>query len=396
MKLNAPRSLIALSAVLLLTLTGCQRAENPQPTDEPLPQKQAQPQASAPASKKDPIKIAYAGVMTGPDGSMGVKLFHGADVAVEEWNARGGVLGRPIEVIRRDDEGKPDKAVLVAQDLVNRDIAGVLGPINSGCTLPASAIYNASRIMELVVSTNVEITQRGFDNLFRCNGRDDQQGSVAADFITNKLKIKKLAILHNKTAFGEGIAKRVKECFEAVGGQIVAFDGVSEGELDFRSNIATLKAAGAEAVYWGGIYGQAGPFYNQLRQAGLEIPFISCDGSFDQSMINIIGGQPKDFYATFVRDWSKQPGAQKFEQQFKAKQFGDPGAFAFYGYDSANVLLKAIEVAGTTETDAVIRAMRSTTFDAILGKLTFDEKGDIRDVPYVIWTIADGKFKPLE
>ena len=200
-------------------------------------------------------------------------MLNGSRVAIDEWNAKGGVLGKKINPIVFDDEGKSDKAVNVAQTLVDDGVVAVIGHFNSGCTIPASRVYNDAKILEISPgSTNPQYTEQGFPYAFRICGRDDAQGSVAAAFLRDTLKLDKIAILDDKTSYGEGIADEVKKNFEAKGGQVVMMQGIGKDEHDFRANIDVIKGSGAQALFWGGMYGQGGPLYVQMRQAGRDHP----------------------------------------------------------------------------------------------------------------------------
>jgi branched-chain amino acid transport system substrate-binding protein len=340
------------------------------------------------------INIGLAGAQSGGDAQIGLSMLNGSRVAIDEWNAKGGVLGRKINPIVLDDEGKPDKAVTVAQTLVDDGVVAVIGHFNSGCTIPASVVYNDSKIIEISPgSTNPQYTDRGFPYAFRICGRDDAQGSVAAAFLRDTLKLDKIAILDDKTSYGEGIANEVKKSFEAKGGQVVMFQGLGKDEKDFRANIDVIKGSGAQALFWGGMYGQGGPLYEQMHQAGVAIPFVSDDGAFDPAMIQAIGANAPDVYVTFGKDYHGKPGADAFIKKYNDTFHQAEGGYSVYGYDAANVLFTAMTKAGTTDADKVAAVMKGQPFDTILGTIEFNAKGDVKQAGYVIWTIKDGKFQ---
>jgi branched-chain amino acid transport system substrate-binding protein len=363
--------LFSLAAIVLagVTLVGCQK-------------------------KDSTIKIGLAAVQSGSDAAIGATMLNGAQVAIDEWNAKGGVLGKKIETISLDDEAKPDKAVNVAQSLVDDGVVAVIGHLNSNCTIPASRVYNDGKVIQITPgSTNPQYTEQGFPYAFRICGRDDQQGPVSADFLHDVLKLNKIAILHNKSSYGEGLATEVKKAFEAKGGQVVFFQGIGQDESDFRANLSVIQGSGAQGFFWGGMYGQGGPLFVQMRQAGLTIPFCTGDGCFDQSLIDTVGGNAANLYLSFGKDYRAIPAAQAFIQKYKEKYQHEEGAYSVYGYDAANVLLTAIAQAGTTDPDKVSAVMKSQPFDTILGKIQFDAKGDVTKSGYIIWTIKDGKFQ---
>jgi len=363
--------LLSLGVVLIIgaMLTGCQK--NP-----------------------DTIKIGLAAVQSGSDAQIGLTMLQGSQIAVDEWNAKGGVLGKQIETISLDDEGNAQKANTVAHTLVDDGVVAVLGHLNSNCTIPASTVYNDGKVLQITPgSTNPKYTERGLPYAFRICGRDDQQGPIAGTYMHDVLKLNKIAILHNKTAYGEGLATEVKKTFEKLGGTVTMFQGIGVDENDFRANLSVIKGSGAEGFFWGGMYGQGGPLCVQMRQAGLNIPFVSGDGCFDQTFIDTVGGNAANVYLSFGKDYHKIPAAQPFLEKYKAKYGHEEGAYSVYGYDAANVLLTAIAQAQTTDADKVAAVMKSRPFDTILGKVEFDEKGDVKQSGFVIWTIKDGKLQ---
>ena len=349
--------------------------------------------SSAPAT----IKVGLAAVQSGSDAQIGATMLYGSQIAIDEWNAKGGVLGRQIESVSLDDEGNPQKANTVAHNLVDDGVIAVLGHLNSNCTIPASIVYNDAKILQITPgSTNPKYTEQGFPYAFRICGRDDQQGPTAATYMHDVLKLTKIAILHNKTAYGEGLATEVKKTFESLGGTVTMFQGIGTDENDFSSNISVIQGSGAEGFFWGGMYGQGGPLCVKMRQAGLNIPFFTGDGCFAQPFIDTIGAaNSANVYLSFGKDYHQNPAAQPFIKSYNDKYHQDVGAYSVYGYDAANVLLTAIAQAGTTDADKVAAAMKGRSFDTILGKVEFDDKGDVKGSGFVMWTIKDGKFVAL-
>ena len=343
------------------------------------------------------IKIGLAAVKSGSDAAIGATMLDGAQIAIDEWNAKGGVLGKKIETISLDDEAKPDKAVNVAQTLVDDGVVAVIGHLNSNCTIPASRVYNDAKVIQITPgSTNPQYTEQGFPYAFRICGRDDQQGPVAAAFLHDQLHLNKIAILNNKSSYGEGLADEVKKTFEAKGGTVTIFSGIGQDERDFRANLSVIQGSGAEGFFWGGMYGQGGPLFVQLRQQGMTIPFATGDGCFDQSFINTVGASAANAYLSFGKDYHSIPAAQSFLQKYQDKYHHPEGAYSVYGYDAANVLLTAITQAQSTDPDKVSAIIKGQPFDTILGKIEFDAKGDVKKSGFVMWTIKDGKFQVVD
>ncbi len=349
-------------------------------------------EAAAPAT----IKIGLAGAQTGSDGEIGTSMLNGSKVAIDEWNAKGGVLGKKIETVVLDDEASGQKAVTVAQSLIDAGVAAVIGHFNSGCTIPASRLYNDAKIVEISPgSTNPQYTEQGFPYAFRICGRDDQQGLAIANFLHDEMKLNKIAILDDKTTYGKGLAQVVNDTFTSKGGTVVNFQDIGKDDRDFRANIAVVKGLGAEAFVWGGMYSQGGPLCVQLREAGMTIPFVSDDGCQDQKFVDTVGGNAPNVFVSFGKDYSSKPEAQAFVQKYKDTYQRDVGSYSVYGYDAAQVLLTAIQKAGTTDADKVAAVMKSQPFDTIQGQIEFDAKGDLKVADYVIWTVKDGKLQEM-
>jgi branched-chain amino acid transport system substrate-binding protein len=301
----------------------------------------------AAAAAPETIKIGLAGAQTGSDGEIGLSMLNGSQLAIDEWNAKGGVLGKKIESIALDDEASGQKAVTVAQSLIDAGVVAVIGHFNSGCTIPASRLYNDAKIVEISPgSTNPQYTEQGFPYAFRICGRDDQQGAVIADFLHDQQKLTKIAVLDDKTTYGEGLAKVVNDAFIAKGGTVTSMEGIDKNDLDFRANISKIQGSGAQALVWGGMYVGGGPLCIQLRQAGLNIPFVSDDGCQDQKFVDTVGNNAQNVFVSFGKDYTSQPAAQDFIKAYKDKYQRDVGSYSIYGYDAAQVLLTAIQKAG--------------------------------------------------
>ncbi|BCB97198.1 branched chain amino acid ABC transporter substrate-binding protein [Dissulfurispira thermophila] len=343
--------------------------------------------------KDDTIKIGIAGPMTGPQAKMGNDFRNGVAIAVEEWNSKGGVLGKKIDIIIGDDQSDPKQAVSVANKLVNEGVAGIVGHFNSSCSIPASDVYNRAGIpMITPASTNPQLTERGYRGIFRVCGRDDQQGKVAAIFAMNKLKIKKLAIIHDKTTYGQGLADEFKKNLSSAV-EIVYYGGITQGDKDFKTILTSIKEKKPEMIYFGGIYPETGLLVKQSREISLNIPFMSGDGSIDPKFIEIAGEKAAEgTYLTFSPDPKNIPAAKEFLEKYSVR-FGDVGPYSIYAYDAMNILLTAMKEAGTADGKVVIEKLHSMEFLGALGKIRFTENGDITGSPYVIWVTKNGKFE---
>jgi branched-chain amino acid transport system substrate-binding protein len=340
---------------------------------------------------KDVVKIGIAGPMTGDQAKMGMDFKNGVSLAVQEWNSKGGVLGKKIDLIVSDDQHDPKQAVSVANKMVNEGVVGVIGHFNSSCSIPASDVYHRAGIPMITPgSTNPQLTEKGYTDIFRVCGRDDQQGKVAADFVTNYLKLKNVAILHDKTTYGQGLADEFRK-FLGDSVNVVYYGGIVQGDRDFKMVLTAVKSKNPQLIYFGGIYPEAGLLVKQAKELGLNAPFMSGDGTIDPKFIEIAGAAADGTYLTFSPDPRNIPSAKGFVGKYEAK-YGDIGPYSVYAYDAANILLSAIKAANSTDGKAVIDKLHSMEFDVALGKIRFNGKGDVTVSPYVVWITRDGKF----
>jgi branched-chain amino acid transport system substrate-binding protein len=350
------------------------------------------------ACQKGPaeIVIGVAGPMTGDQSKLGNDIERGARLAVNEWNARGGISGKKIRLEVGDDQHDPKQAVSVANKMVNTGIAGMVGHFNSSASLPASSVYHAAGIpMVTPASTNPRLTDQGFWNVFRVCGRDDQQGKVAADFIGQKLKIKRVAILHDKTTYGQGLAEEFRKslaAYQKEGVEAVSFDGITQGDRDFRGILTSLKGKDPQVVFFGGVFPEGGLLAKQAKEVGLTAPLMSGDGVIDPKFIEIAGPAAEGSYLTFTADPEKIPQAKGFLEKYKATYGNELAPYAIYAYDSANILLTALSQSGTDGKN-VAEAIRSIKYDGALGHIEFDQKGDVKKSPYIVWVTKNGKFE---
>ena len=343
--------------------------------------------------KQEVVKIGVAGPMTGDQAKMGMDFKNGVTLAVEEWNSRGGVLGKKIEIVVTDDQHDPKQAVSIANKMVNDGVAGVIGHFNSSCSLPASDVYNRAGIPIITPgSTNPLLTEKGYRGVFRVCGRDDQQGKIGADFVVNALKLKNVAVLHDKTTYGQGLADEFKKF---LGGKVnvVYYSGVVQGDKDFKMVLTTVKSKNPELIFFGGIYPEAGLLVKQAKELGLNAPFMSGDGTIDPKFIEIAGvSAAEGTFLTFSPDPQNIPSARGFIEHYRTK-FGDIGPYSIYAYDAANILLTAIKEANSTDGKAIIDTLHAMEFNAALGMIQFDQKGDVTVSPYVVWITKNGKFE---
>ena len=346
------------------------------------------------------IRLGVAGPITGPNAAFGAQLKNGVEQAVEDINAAGGIMGQRVTISIGDDRSDPREGVSVANKFVADGVKMVLGHFNSGVTMPASEDYAENGILMVTPSaTNPRITERGLWNAFRTCGRDDQQGAVAADYIVKNLKGKKVAVVHDKTTYGQGLADETRKAMRAAGVNDVLYEGVNTGEKDFSALVSKLKAAGADVVYWGGLHTEGGLIVRQMRDQGLNTVMMSGDGITSDEFASIGGPGVVGTLMTFPPDPRKRPEAAAVVKKFEAKKF-NPEAYTLYSYAGVEIMKQAAEGAKSLDPKKMAEFMKSGfKFKTVIGEISFDKKGDITRPDYTMYTWkpgADGKITYIE
>jgi branched-chain amino acid transport system substrate-binding protein len=333
------------------------------------------------------VKIGVAGPLTGPNAAFGAQLKNGAEQAVADLNAKGGINGQQIQLVFGDDASDPKQGVSVANKMVGDGVKFVMGHFNSGVTMPASEVYQENGIYVITPSaTNPKITERGMWNVFRTCGRDDQQGEVAGKYIVDNFKGKKIAVIHDKTTYGKGLADETKKAMNAGGVKEVLYEGVNIGEKDFSALVTKIKAAGADLVYWGGLHTEGGLLVRQMRDQGVKTQMMSGDGITTDEFAAIGGPGVEGTLMTFGPDARKNPAAAEAVKAFAAKNI-DPEAYTLYSYAALQVIAQAAAEAKSLDTKKVAEATKSgTPFKTVIGDLAYNKKGDITRLDYVMYT----------
>ncbi|MFH1792980.1 MAG: branched-chain amino acid ABC transporter substrate-binding protein [Pseudomonadota bacterium] len=346
------------------------------------------------------ILIGVAGPITGPNAAFGAQLQKGAEQAAADINAAGGINGEQIKIVIGDDVSDPTQGVSVANKFVADGVKFVVGHFNSGVSIPASEVYSENGIMQITpASTNPQFTERGLWNTFRTCGRDDQQGLVAGAYIAANFKDGKVAVIHDKTPYGQGLADETKKAANAAGVTEVMYEGINIGDKDFSALIAKMKEAGVTAVYYGGLHTEAGLIMRQLADQGLKAAFMSGDGIVSNELASIAGDAVNGTLMTFAPDPRKNPAAKEIVEKFRAAGF-EPEAYTLYSYAAVQVIAGAAKAAGDLDPAKVAEAAKAKgPFATAIGELGFDEKGDITRPDYVMYTWKkgdDGKYSYFE
>ena len=346
------------------------------------------------------VKIGVAGPMTGANAAFGEQYMKGAQAAADAINATGGVNGEKIVLVKGDDACEPKQAVTVAKDLTNQKVAGVVGHFCSSSTIPASEIYDEAGIIAIAPgSTNPQVTERGLSAMFRMCGRDDQQGIVAGDYIVDVLKGKKVAVLHDKDTYGQGLADATKAQLVKRGVTPVLYEGLTRGEKDFSAVVTKIRAAGADVVYFGGLHPEAGPLVKQLRTEGLkDVKFMSDDGIVTDELVTTAGGPQyvDGVLMTFGADPRMLPDSKTVVDEFR-KKGTEPEGYTLYAYASVQTLAAAFNGAKSNKGEEAAKWLKANTVKTVMGDKSWDSKGDLKVSDYVVYQWdKDGKYHQLE
>jgi branched-chain amino acid transport system substrate-binding protein len=348
------------------------------------------------ASAQADIKIATAGPMTGQYASFGEQMQRGAEMAVKDINAAGGVLGQQLELVIGDDACDPKQAVAVANKMVSDGVVFMAGHFCSGSSIPASQVYTEEGIVQISpASTNPKLTDEGGDNVFRVCGRDDQQGSTAGNYLADMFKGKKIAILHDKTAYGKGLADETKAALNGRGVTEDMYEAITAGEKDYSAVVSKLKAAGIEVVYLGGYHTEAGLIIRQAKDQGFAPTLVSGDALVTDEYWKITGDAGEGTLMTFSPNPEKNPAAAEVVKAFNATGY-KPEGYTLYTYGAVQAWAQAVTAAGSTDTDKVIAALKGGKFDTVLGTFGFDDKGDVTAPGYVMYRWSNGTYDYAE
>ncbi len=343
-------------------------------------------------SSSDQIVIAVAGPMTGQYSTFGEQMRKGAEQAVNDINAAGGIMGKQIRLEVGDDACDPKQAVAVANDLANKKVLFVAGHYCSGSSIPASAVYQEEGMIQISpASTNPLFTERGMANIFRLCGRDDQQGSVAGNFLADRFSDKKIAIVHDKQAYSKGLAEETQKQLNARGIKEVMFDTINPGERDYSAIVTKLKAAEIDVLYYGGYHAEAGLIIRQMREQGMNTRLIGGDALVTQELWSITGKAGEGTMMTFGPDPRKNTAVTALVETFR-KQGWEPEGYTLYTYAAVQVYKQAVEQAGAIENAKVLPVLKSKTFATVMGDASFDAKGDNKAPGYVFYEWKDGKY----
>jgi len=386
-----------VAAFAALTLVGCGK-------EEPKPAPKAEAPAAAPAAPPPAqivIKIGHVAPLTGNIAHLGKDNENGARLAVDDVNAMGMMVdGKKavFELVGEDDQADPKTGTVVAQKLVDAKVNAVVGHLNSGTTIPASKIYNDAGIAQISPSaTNPTYTQQGFKTAFRVMANDVQQGSVLGDYAAKSLKAKTVAIIDDRTAYGQGLADEMEKAAKAGGAAVVAREFTKNDATDFTAILTKIKGKKPDVIFYGGMDAQAGPMLKQIKTLGINAKFLTGDGGCSPEMIKLAGDAAEGVYCSQAGlPLEKMPRGADFAKRYKAKFNTDVQIYSPYSYDAVLVIADAVKRANSADAAKIVAELPNTATDGVTGKVQFDSKGDVKNGAITVYTVKSGKLEVLE
>jgi branched-chain amino acid transport system substrate-binding protein len=377
---------VAIAAIF--ALPGCGHKEEAAPG----------PVGAAPSGGGDVIRIGHVAPLSGGDSHLGKDNENGARLAADEINAAGGVkVGDKtyrVEILGEDDKADPREGTLAAQKLVDAGVIAVVGHLNSGCSIPASKIYHDANIAQISPSsTAIKYTDQGFKTTFRVVANDRQQGTAMANYAIDVFKAKSVAIVDDRTAYGQGLVDVVAQVVKEHGINVVAREYTDNKASDFNAILTKIRATRPDVIIYGGMDDTAGPMAKQIHQLGVKSPMLSGDGACSPEFINLAGDGAEMLTCSRAGEAvEKLPRGAQFMSRYKAKFGSDVQIYAPYSYDAVYVIADAVHRAGTLDRAAVTAAVATTDFDGLTGRIAFDAKGDLKNGAISIFKVQGGKL----
>jgi branched-chain amino acid transport system substrate-binding protein len=389
--MNFTLKLAPLAIAAAVALAACGKKE------EPVKAEAAKAPAPAPAAPVA-IKIGHVAPLTGGIAHLGKDNENGARLAVDEINAAGGLkIGDrtfTLELVAEDDKADPKEGTLAAQKLVDAGVVAVVGHLNSGTTIPASKIYSDASIAQISPSaTNPKYTEQGFKTAFRVVANDNQQGAVLANYAAGELKAKTIAIIDDRTAYGQGLADVVERVAKEKGLKVVAREFTTDKATDFNAILTKVRAAKPEVVMYGGMDATAGPMAKQMKQLGIKSKFLAGDGVCSPEFIKLAGDAGEGMLCSMAGEAvEKLAKGEEFKTKYKAKFNQDVQIYSPYSYDAVHVIAEAIKRAGGPDKPKIAAEVAKTDHPGVTGQIAFDEKGDIKNGAISMFVVKQGKL----
>jgi len=355
--------------------------------------------ASTPLLAQQVVKIGHVGPVSGAIAHLGKDNENGARLAIEELNAKGVRIGGQtvkFELIAEDDAADPKQGTAAAQKLVDSKVNGVIGHLNSGTTIPASKIYNDAGIPQISPSaTNPKYTRNGYKTAFRVVADDVHLGGTLGRYAVNNLKGKSIAVIDDRTAYGQGVAEEFKKAVTAAKGKLVGHEFTTDKASDFMAILTKLKAQNPDVIFFGGMDAVAGPMLRQMKSLGINAKFMGGDGICTSELAKLAGDAMADGQVVCAEaggvEGQQKKGMEDFNAKFKKRFNADVQVYAPYVYDAVNVMVDAMVRANSADPAKYLPALAKANYTGVTGTISFDEKGDIKNGALTLYTYKGGK-----
>ena len=354
--------------------------------------------AAAAVQAADVVRIGVVAPLTGPQAHLGKDIENGARLAIDEANAANPTLGGKavrFEVLAEDDQADPRPATIVGQKLVDAGVKGVVGHLNSGASIPASKIYSDAGVPQMSpASTAILYTRQGFKTTYRVMANDAQQGKALGQAA---VKIgRRVAVVDDRTAYGQGLADEVAKAVVAAGGEVVGREFTTDKSTDFTAILTSLKAKKPDVIVFGGMDPQAAPMVRQMRQLGIKATFMGGDGMQSAQFLKLAGSVAEGVIGSSPGlPLEKMPGGGAFTRKFNAR-FGKIQIYAPFAYDAATVLVAAMRKADSAEPAKYLPELAKLSIDGVIGPISFDQYGDLKQGAVTLYQVKGGQWVPLE
>ncbi|KZE25966.1 amino acid/amide ABC transporter substrate-binding protein (HAAT family) [Crenobacter luteus] len=362
--------------------------------------KQEAPAASAEAGTQV-VKIGFAAPLTGPQAHYGEEYKNGVTLAIEDANAEKPTIGgKPVsfELIAEDDQADPKTATQLAQKFVDQQVNGIIGHFNSGTSIPASKIYSDAGIPMIAMATAPQFTQQGFKTTFRSMTSDTQQGSVMGKFVVDKLGAKKIVIVDDRTAYGQGLADEFEKAVKAAGGEVVKREFTNDKATDFAAILTSIKAVSPDVVFYGGADAQSAPMAKQMKRLGLTAPLVSGEMTKTPTFLKLAGKEADGTIASLAGlPLEQMPKGKDYESRYKARFNMDVATYSPYGYDATRAMIDAMKQANSAEPAKYLPVLAKISHTGVTSSnWSYDDKGDLKDGGITVYKVENGEWKVLE
>ncbi|KAA8554632.1 branched-chain amino acid ABC transporter substrate-binding protein [Pseudomonas marginalis] len=356
--------------------------------------------ASAMAQADQTVLIGLAVPLTGPSARIGKDLENGAQLAIDQANAKHPTInGEAVtfKLVSEDDQSDPRTAVTVAQRLVDEGVVGVVGHWNTGTSIPAARVYYDAGIAQVApVATGHAYTQQGFDTSFRIMGHDDDGGQVAGRYALNTLKAQRIAVIDDRTAFGQGLADQFVKSIEAGGAKVVAREYVDDKTIDFSAVLTNIRSRNPDLIFFGGVDAQAAPLARRIKQLGIKAPLMGAGGFVSQTFLQLAQNEGEGVIALEPGlAIAQMPGGKAFEQAYKERYKTAIELHAPFAYDGVGVLVAAIEKAGSTDPQKYLPVLRAISYPGVTGTIAFDAEGNLKQPSFTVYQVKANQWQPV-